>query len=159
MRKILSMTHAGTGDTPRNTPRNVPGDSPGEIADLLLRVARKIQLAEPGEGIELTHLEAMVMTRVDDEPGITPTDLRAALNLKSSNMSATLRSLEAKGLIERTRDEHDGRMVRIRSTPFSAENLSRVRAGWAEMLTDLLPDAAENAQLAVVLRRLDAGLG
>ena len=99
------------------------------------------------------------MTRIDDEPGITPTDLRAALNLKSSNMSATLRSLEAKGLIERTRDEHDGRMVRIRSTPFSAENLTRVRAGWAEMLSDLLPDATETAHLAAVLRRLDAGLG
>lgn len=154
-RKILDMTHVGTGDTPRST----PGDSTGEIADLLLRVARKIQMAEPSEGIELTHLEGLVMTRIDDEPGITPTELRAALNLKSSNMSATLRSLEAKGLIERARDEHDGRMVRIRPTPFSAENLLRVRAGWAEMLADLLPDAAENAHLAAVLRRLDAGLG
>ncbi len=147
LRKIPSMTRTGTGDDPE------------DIADLLLRVARKIQLAEPGEGIDLTHLEGMVMTRIDDEPGITPTDLRAALNLKSSNMSATLRSLEAKGLIERTRDEHDGRMVRIRSTPFSAENLTRVRAGWAEMLSDLLPDATETAHLAAVLRRLDAGLG
>jgi DNA-binding MarR family transcriptional regulator len=67
--------------------------------------------------------------------------------------------LEAKGIIERTRDGYDGRMVRIRSTPFSAENLSRVRAVWTEILTDLLADAAENAHLAAVLRRLDAGRG
>jgi hypothetical protein len=37
------------------------------------------------------------MTRIDDEPGNIPTDLRAALNLKSSNMSATLRSPGGQG--------------------------------------------------------------
>lgn len=100
------------------------------------------------------------MTRVDDEPGNTPTDLRAALNLKSSDMSATLRSLGGQGAHRaRARDGYDGRMVCIRSTPFSAENLSCLRAGWMEMPTDLLPDAAENAHLAAVLRRLDAGRG
>lgn len=147
VRKILSMTHAGTGDTP------------GDIADLLLRVARKIQLTGPGEGIELTHLESMVMTRIDDMPGITPTELRTALNLKSSNMSATLRSLETKGLVERTRDAADGRMVRILPTAFAAENLAWVRDSWTGALAGLLPDAAENTQLAAVLRRLDEGLG
>lgn len=109
---------------------------PADLADLVLRIARRIQALEVREsgGVPLTHLEAMVMSRIDDEPGVTPSHLGAALGLRSSNMSAALKSLEVKGLIVRTPDAADRRVTRIRPTALAAENLAQVRQVWRQAL-------------------------
>ncbi|AGP31738.1 MarR family winged helix-turn-helix transcriptional regulator [Corynebacterium terpenotabidum] len=136
-----------------------------DVADLILRAARHIQAIEVCEsgGIPLTHLEAMMMTRIDDEPGITPTQLRTALELRSSNMSAALKSLEDKGLVTRTPDAVDGRVTRIRPTAFAAGNLTKVREAWCRGLARVAGDDPQDiddlAAAVRVLRRISERWG
>lgn len=111
-----------------------------DLADLILQVARRIQTLEVGDtgGVALTHLEAMVMSRIDDDPGTTPKALGAALGLRSSNTSAALRSLEEKKLISRIPDAADGRVTRLHPTPLAAANLAQVRETWRRALAPAL---------------------
>ncbi|WP_460429053.1 MarR family winged helix-turn-helix transcriptional regulator [Azotobacter armeniacus] len=46
--------------------------------------------------------------------GVTPSMLAASENMRSSNLAAVLRELEASGLIIRTQDALDRRKVRVR---------------------------------------------
>jgi DNA-binding MarR family transcriptional regulator len=136
-----------------------------DLADLILRVARRIQALEVREsgGVALTHLEAMVMSRIDDEPGVTPKTLGTELGLRSSNTSAALRSLEGKGLITRIPDAADGRVTRIHPTTLAAENLAQVRQVWRRALAPALGDgrdgdaasAADTADVAAAMRVLE----
>jgi DNA-binding MarR family transcriptional regulator len=136
-----------------------------DLADLILRVARRIQALEVREsgGVALTHLEAMVMSRIDDEPGVTPKTLGTELGLRSSNTSAALRSLEGKGLITRIPDAADGRVTRIHPTTLAAENLAQVRQVWRRALAPALGEgrdgdaagAADTADVAAAMRVLE----
>ncbi|MBB3102177.1 DNA-binding MarR family transcriptional regulator [Azomonas macrocytogenes] len=61
--------------------------------------------------------------------GVTPSTLAASENMRSSNLAAVLRELEASGLIIRTPDALDRRKVRIRLTDAGRDvlQLSRQR--------------------------------
>ena len=97
------------------------------------------------------------MNRIDDAPGITPKRLAEELNLKSSNTSAALRQLEAKGLVDRRPDPTDGSGACIFPTAFAEQNLNRVRKVLGSRLDEVLdrPDAGAapvtGADLAVTL--------
>ncbi|HIW92057.1 MAG TPA: MarR family transcriptional regulator [Candidatus Corynebacterium avicola] len=109
------------------------------LADTVVRLARRIQVLEMPEGVVfLSNLETIVMNRIDDAPGITPKQLAKELNLKSSNTSAALRQLEAKGLADRRPDPSDGRGACIFPTPFAEENLRRVQEILGATLDEVL---------------------
>jgi DNA-binding MarR family transcriptional regulator len=55
--------------------------------------------------------------------------------MQRTNVSTTLRNLEAKGLIERRDSPEDGRGVRIYVTPLGTSNYALVREEWASLLS------------------------
>jgi len=120
------------------------------LFDLAWLLPRTVGAWRPGEGgLPLSELEAMrLLVR---QPGLSVGEVAAALGLQSSNVSATVRSLVAQGLIERQRDERDGRMTRLRPTRKAIAHRDQQEAAWGEELARRLaelPDAERERLLA-----------
>jgi DNA-binding MarR family transcriptional regulator len=131
-----------------------------ELADLVLSVARKITVrghADP-QVIVLTPLESLVLRHLHEHPGSSPSSVAREAGLTTSNMSAALRSLVAKGLVQRCADPGDGRSLRLFPTACADENFARVSAEWTAMLAPLIAARQELAGAVRVLRELDRGL-
>lgn len=130
-----------------------------DLADLILTIARKLNVHEfdDPQVVTLSQLESVVMRSIDRHAGIAPSQIGADLGLASGNMSAALRSLEAKGLVRRAPDEKDGRAVRVYPTVKAAENLERIRASWNRVLMPVIPDGADVRAAVALLARIDAG--
>ncbi len=134
-----------------------------DLADLLLSIAREVnhRTRAPMDGDGATRTEITIMRFIDRNPGCSPSTLALRTGLQRSNVSAGLRALEAKGLVERVGDTTDGRATRLRSTPVAAANLAAIRTRWAALLRAALGEdgRAEGLNEAVaLLARLDEGL-
>lgn len=110
-------------------------------------------------GLSLTQLRVFGIIR-DREPRIS--DLAAFLGLDKSTLSGLVDRAVARGLIERVRNDDDGRSVRIRLTPEGRELAERVhddvRRGLAPLLRRLSPrgQAGLASHLGMVLDTPDA---
>jgi DNA-binding MarR family transcriptional regulator len=104
-----------------------------EFADHVLEIAREIQFRgyTSPEAVSLTPSEGTVMRYLFPHPGALPSEVALATGLQRSNLSAVLRGLEEKGLVERMPDPEDGRWVRIHPTPRAIDNYELVRREWA----------------------------
>lgn len=145
----------------RAKPGNGADGQLADLADLLVNVAREIREYGPGrEGrTPLTMRESSLMRCIDKHPGLTGSDAAAATGLLQTNLSATLRSLRHKGLVDVRRDQADQRVIHLYPTAEAEENLAILRRRWAEQLGAVL--GAEDPDLGAclaVLRRLEAGL-
>jgi DNA-binding MarR family transcriptional regulator len=107
-----------------------------EFADHVLEIAREIQFREyeSPEAMSLTPSEGTVMRYLFPHPGALPSQVASATGLQRSNLSAVLRGLEEKGLIERLADPKDGRSVRIHPTERAIRNYALVRREWASVV-------------------------
>jgi DNA-binding MarR family transcriptional regulator len=95
------------------------------------------------------------------QPGLSVSEVASALELQSSNVSTAMRSLVARGLIERRRDERDGRVTLLYPTRKAITHRNRQEAAWGEELTRCLarlPDA-EREQLLTAAPALEALAG
>ena len=88
------------------------------------------------EAVSLTPSEGTVMRYLFPHPGALPSEVAFATGLQRSNLSAVLRGLEEKGLVERVPDPEDGRWVRIQPTPRAIDNYALVRREWASAVAD-----------------------
>lgn len=107
-----------------------------ELADLVLTISREIQFhgyASP-EAISLSIPEGTVMRYLHRHPGVPPSQIAEATGLQRTNVSSTLRSLEARGLIERQDCPEDRRGSRIFPSSLGASNYALVREEWAALL-------------------------
>jgi DNA-binding MarR family transcriptional regulator len=104
-----------------------------EFADHVLEIAREIQVRgyTSPDAVSLTPSEGTVMRYLFRHPGVLPSQVASATGLQRSNLSAVLRGLEEKGLIERVADPEDGRWVRIHPTARAIRNYALVRREWA----------------------------
>jgi DNA-binding MarR family transcriptional regulator len=131
-----------------------------ELADHVLEIAREIQVrgyASP-EAVSLTQSEGTVMRYLFREPGALPSEVASATGLQRSNLSAVLRGLEEKGLIERLADPEDGRWVRIHPTAKAISNYALVRGEWGSAVAAAAAgDPAVEAALPL-LAKIRAGL-
>lgn len=137
------------------------GAAYADLAQIVLTVAREIRLRETDIGddtISLTPSNTQVMRYIDAHPGATPSETAEATGLLRSNLSTAIRELEQIGFIEKRRDEHDGRGVRLFSTAIAAANLTRVRDQWAADAARVLGRPAGVQQATKLLRRLGEGL-
>ena len=107
-----------------------------DLAEIVLAVAREIRIREfaAKPEIALTPSHASVMRYVDSNPGTTPSEAADATGLKRSNLSTTVRQLEASGLIERRDDPEDGRGVRLYPTEQAAATRAQIREQWTDLL-------------------------
>jgi len=122
----------------------------GALHDLS-RAVRQAQGRQEGARPPLPPTEFEVMRYVDAHPGTSVGAAAAALDLRQSNVSAAVRGLVARGLVERAPDATDRRVTRLQPTPLARERREPVEAAWARTLGAAL--AALPAADAAAVRR------
>ncbi|ROQ40078.1 DNA-binding MarR family transcriptional regulator [Frondihabitans sp. PhB188] len=138
-------------------------DAPwADLADFVVTVAREIQThGFPDDVVELVGSEQMVIRYIHRNPGSSPSDVAVGTGLQRSNLSAALRTLEARGLVERRPDPSDARRVQLWHTAAADANLDRLRAARSALIAEALGDEVDPVEGARVLRlleRVEAGL-
>jgi DNA-binding MarR family transcriptional regulator len=130
------------------------------LADLVLAVARVISTDAHRDQdiVDLTAIEINVMRYIDHHHGTSPTAVAIATGLRRSNVSRVLRDLEAKGMVERTADESDGRQTRLMPTARAETNLVRLRANWTRVLASVDLDRRSLDTTLTTLAKIEAAI-
>jgi DNA-binding MarR family transcriptional regulator len=96
----------------------VPGDAATELADRLhsaaIHLLRRLRREDARTGLSGPRLSALSVV-VFAGP-LTLGELAAAEQVRPPTMTRLVRALEARELVTREPDEHDGRVVRLRAT-------------------------------------------
>lgn len=132
-----------------------------ELADVVLRISREVDpnASRALDIVPLTGTEALVMRWVDRHQGTSASATAEATGLRRSNLSAALRSLVAKDMVDRRVDPLDARLVQLFSTPRATESIAVLHAHWASQLRRALgEDHAGVAEALGLLARIDDGL-
>jgi DNA-binding MarR family transcriptional regulator len=141
---------------------SVPDDETlAELAELVLRISREIDPhgAKAIDIVPLNATEALAMRWIESHPGTSATETAEAMSLRHSNLSVAVRSLVAKGMVERRPDPDDARLVRLHPTALARDNVRRLHAHWAVGMRTALGENTEGLTTAIdVLRRADIGL-
>ncbi len=103
---------------------------------------------QPGAG--LTPSQTSVLLRLKKDGPSTTTALALAEHVRSPSMTATLNSLDERGLVERTPDPNDRRRQLISLTPTGWEQLERDRDTRYARLAAVMDQRLTSAQLATV---------
>lgn len=117
------------------------------LHDLAWLLPRTVDVeAEAGqEALPLSEME--VMRLLVRRPGRSVGEVARELGLQVSNVSAAVKALAARGLLERERDAVDARITRLRPTARATAIRDRREAAWGTVLQARLrtldPDAAE----------------
>jgi DNA-binding MarR family transcriptional regulator len=149
--------HRAAADGPTRRPTE---EQWAAFADHVLEIAREIQFRgyESAEAVSLTPSEGTVMRYLFPHPGALPSQVAFATGLQRSNLSAVLRGLEQKGLIERVADPEDGRWVRIHPTAQAIRNYELVRHEWASTVATAAEDDSAIETVLPLLAKVHAGL-
>jgi DNA-binding MarR family transcriptional regulator len=131
-----------------------------EFADLILVIAREIQFRgyRHPEALSLTQSEGSVMRYLFRHPGALPSEIAFGTGLQRSNLSAVLRSLEAKGLVDRVDDANDARSVHLHPTPRAISNYKLVRREWATAVKAAADGESDVEATLPLLREIAAGM-
>ena len=108
----------------------------GELAALLHDVSRQLRAAAHAEVnlVPLPDSERDVLRFVGRHPGVSVSTVAHELRMKSSNVSAAVRSLVARGLMLRDADPNDRRIARLTLTDQAHDNLERLQRSWNTQL-------------------------
>ena len=143
----------------------VTDEALADLADLVLRVSREIDPNGSSvlDVVPLTGTEVLVLRWVDLHPGTSPSATAEATTLQRSNLSAALRSLVAKGMVDRRVDPRDARLVQLFATEQAAVNIRVLRAHWAGKLRAALgaveaDDPSRVADAIALMSRFDSAL-
>jgi DNA-binding MarR family transcriptional regulator len=110
---------------------------------LLLRRMRQVRV----EG-ELTVPETSALARLDRNGPATSSALARLEQISPQSMGATLSTLEARGLVERCPDAHDGRRVVLSVTEAGRQVLRDKRDARTEQLARALSDGFTKTELS-----------
>ncbi len=109
-----------------------------------------------GEAFELRQVEFALLSLIDRNPGVTASQLAAALGMTPPNIAAWMERLEGRGLVERERSAADRRSQHIRATAAGSELAQQAAAllleGEAAALDVLSP--AERLLLVELLQKI-----
>ncbi|MFI7131082.1 MarR family winged helix-turn-helix transcriptional regulator [Nonomuraea sp. NPDC050153] len=131
------------------------------MADLVLIIAREIQFRgyTDERAVQLSQSEGMVMRHLQGDPAASPSRIAAATGLQRTNLSAVLRGLESKGLIERRISPDDRRGVTVHLTERGRTNYTLVRQEWATAVSAAAGHDTRDLDAALtLLRTVEAGL-
>jgi DNA-binding MarR family transcriptional regulator len=103
----------------------------------------------------ITAQQRMIIRCVGRYPGMTAGQLAGVLHLDPGTISAALRRIEQKGLIERRRDPRDKRRVTLGLTP-RGRLLDRPSAGTVERAVGRLLETTDASALSTTREVLDA---
>jgi DNA-binding MarR family transcriptional regulator len=124
-----------------------------DLADLVLIISREIQFRgyTDERALRLSPSEGMVMRYLQHDPAAPPSRIAAATGIQRTNLSATLRGLEDKGLIERHAGSSDGRGVTVHPTERGRSNYAIVRQEWATAVSAAADHDTNNLDAALTL--------
>jgi len=143
---------------PRHADNRTPTDTAwADLADLVLRVAREIQVRgyEDVEAVSLSPSEGAVMRYLYDRPVASPGEIADATGQQRTNLSTVLASLEGQGLIARRGSADDRRRVEVVRTARGAANYQLVRREWAAAVK-AAAGTGEGQHLAAAVELLEA---
>lgn len=107
-----------------------PDDAATELADRLhstaIHLLRRLRRIDTKTGLSGPRLSALSVV-VFGGP-LTLGELATAEQVKPPTMTRLVRALEARGLVSRESDEHDGRIVRVRATAKGRKLMAQGRA-------------------------------
>ncbi|GAA4636792.1 hypothetical protein GCM10023196_087940 [Actinoallomurus vinaceus] len=132
-----------------------------ELADLVLIIAREIQFRGYADerAVPLSQSEGMVMRYLLGVPAAPSSRIAAATGLQRTNLSAVLRGLEGKGLVERHANPDDGRGVTVQATEHGKNNYALVRREWGTAVSTAADGESADLDAALgLLRAVEAGL-
>ena len=130
-----------------------------DVAWLLPRtVGAAAALADP-----LPTSELEVMRLLARRPGLSVNEVARELGLRPNNVSVAVRNLEERGVLRRTSDGSDRRVVRLEPTADAMAARERRERSWGAQLADVLgrlPTADRTALTAAIpaLQHLAAAL-
>lgn len=138
---------------------------PAAFTDVLgyyLRIAQEasFQAVRQAAGTELKPGWHTILTILAESSGLTPSELSRRCGRDRSTLTATLKTLSGRGLIERRRNPDDQRSYQVMLTPAGIAMQTRLRA--VALRHDRRLDEIVGADKAVVmaaLRRIVIGLG
>lgn len=130
-----------------------------QLASALHDLSRAVRREQDSEAGGLPPTEFEVMRYVDRHPGTSVGGAAEALGLRQSNVSAAVRGLAGRGLVERVADAADRRVARLHPTPLARRRRETVEQAWARTLETALSrldpaDAAAVRDAAGPLARL-----
>lgn len=103
-----------------------------------MRVARRVRF--DADNMLAPHLFS-VLARLAEEP-LTVGELAAIERVSAPSMSRTVAQLDEQGLVTRSSDEHDGRLVRLSLTDEGADLVTSERARRDAWMTERLEGLA-----------------
>lgn len=114
---------------------------------------------ESGVELDSTAVRAVYLLGISGG-SIRPSELASELNLSRPSTSKLLARLEAAGLVERVRDEGDGRATAVTLRPGGEEAFTHLFAAGIEKITAATSgwDARDTERLADLLPRFITGL-
>ena len=75
----------------------------------------------------------LLLLAIWDAPGLRQAALAARLGVEPPTVTRMVQRLERSGLVERRRDPHDARLVRIHPTPRSRLLEATIRRAWSDV--------------------------
>ena len=132
-----------------------------ELGDLALVVARELQI-RPYLDERVLHLspsEGMVMRFLQGGDSATPTSIAVAVGLQRTNVSTVLRGLERKGLIERSTNIEDRRVVTVQLSERGRGHYDMARQEWAAAIASAAGNDTRHLDAAIhLLARVRDGM-
>lgn len=130
-----------------------PNDAAAELADRLhsaaIHLLRRLRREDARTGLSGPRLSALSVV-VFAGP-LTLGELAAAEQVRPPTMTRLVRALEARGLVTREPDEHDGRVVRLRATAKGRTLMAEGRARRVSALAETLR-RVDDREVAVLQR-------
>lgn len=120
-----------------------------EVRAVISRLRRRIMKAAEVEDITLSQMS--VLARLSDKGGVTASDLAATEGVRHQSMTATVASLAAMGLAERSPDPDDGRRLLITLTEEGHRRVAEGRQARTEWLAYRLRDRATEEERQTVI--------
>jgi DNA-binding MarR family transcriptional regulator len=87
----------------------------------------------------------LLLLAIWEEPGLRQAELAARLGVEPPTVTRMLQRLERSGMVERRRDVHDARILRVHPTPRSRLLEGTVRRAWAQLDEVLVAALGEEA--------------
>lgn len=140
----------------------MPGPVPADLPHLLARTGRAVARARrTHRGPGLSPAARSVLALVHAHGPSAHRDLAVALGVAPATVTAVVDGLERRGLVARTRDERDRRVVRVSLTDTGRARLAAADSAPAHPLPDPPPAEAEVVRryLTAVLLALEDGTG
>jgi DNA-binding MarR family transcriptional regulator len=120
-----------------------------EVRAVISRLRRRILNAAEAEDITLGH--ASVLARLSGKDGVTASELASADGVRHQSMTATVASLAARGLVERSPDPDDGRRLLIALTAEGRRRVDEGRQARTEWLAGQLQDKCTEEERRAVI--------